>query len=441
MTTALLQRLPLAHAFAPTAAPHRPAVRSALRILVVTNLYPPHSIGGYEQRCRQIVEELEARGHTVRVLTSTHGLDAAADDGRIARRLRIHGFFGHPWRPIPRLFGLERQNHAALCAELAAFAPDVVHVWNLGGLSKATCLTLQQWGGPVVYDVSDHWIARSLRADVWQRWWNGDTGGPVAAHLRTLAGALGLHHLIRRLAPFAGWARFRFENIYFCSQALRDTTAEAGWPVGHGAVIPCPVDTERFRPRPRRQDCTRLLFVGRLHPDKDPLTAIRALARLHAAGETGFQLEICGHGDAEYLRTLRAEVVAANLVDAVTFTSATAVEMPAVYARNDVLLFTSAWPEPFALTPLEAMATGQPVIGTTTGGSAELFRDGENALTFPAAGPEALADRVQALAGSWALRERLAETGRREVAEKYALPAITGAIEQELRDAIRRHER
>ncbi len=41
-----------------------------LRILVVTNLYPPHYHGGYELRCAQVAEAMQSAGHTVRVLTS-----------------------------------------------------------------------------------------------------------------------------------------------------------------------------------------------------------------------------------------------------------------------------------------------------------------------------------------------------------------------------------
>jgi len=41
-----------------------------MKILVVTNLYPPQHIGGYELGCRDVVEKLCARGHNVRVLTS-----------------------------------------------------------------------------------------------------------------------------------------------------------------------------------------------------------------------------------------------------------------------------------------------------------------------------------------------------------------------------------
>ena len=42
----------------------------------------------------------------------------------------------------------------------------------MGGLSKSMLLTLQQLGTPTVFYLSDHWIARSLAADIWLRWWN-----------------------------------------------------------------------------------------------------------------------------------------------------------------------------------------------------------------------------------------------------------------------------
>ena len=70
---------------------------------------------------------------------------------------------------------------------MAEFQPEVIHVWNLGGLNKSLMLTLQSSGRPVVYDVSDHWISRSLRADVWLQWWNGDTGGGRPYHPRVPA--------------------------------------------------------------------------------------------------------------------------------------------------------------------------------------------------------------------------------------------------------------
>jgi glycogen(starch) synthase len=42
-----------------------------MKILVVTNLYPPQHIGGYELGCSDVVEKLRVRGHKVQVLTSS----------------------------------------------------------------------------------------------------------------------------------------------------------------------------------------------------------------------------------------------------------------------------------------------------------------------------------------------------------------------------------
>ena len=41
-----------------------------MKILVLSNLYPPDTVGGYELGCRQVVDALLARGHDVRVVTT-----------------------------------------------------------------------------------------------------------------------------------------------------------------------------------------------------------------------------------------------------------------------------------------------------------------------------------------------------------------------------------
>lgn len=70
-----------------------------MKILALTNLYPPHYLGGYELICYMVVNELRARGHHVQVLTSNHlapGKPSAEAEKNIERTLRIHGFYGHP---------------------------------------------------------------------------------------------------------------------------------------------------------------------------------------------------------------------------------------------------------------------------------------------------------------------------------------------------------
>jgi glycogen synthase len=406
-----------------------------MRILVITNLYPLHHIGGYELRCQTIVRELAKRGHDVHVLTSDHHVvmprgktERLVEIEPVERSLRVHGFYGHPWLPIQQLHKLEIHNNDMVRAMVARVQPDVVHVWNLGGISKSILHTLEMLKLPVAYDISDHWIARSLQADVWLDWWNRCPGDGLQKLARGACKWLGLSSRWSKRAPMGAVSTIRFRRIYFCSDAMRRITAAKGYQVGHGEVIHCPVDVERFNSEPVQasRPLRKLLYVGRLAEDKGTLTALRALAliqrRFHGT------LHVYGHGDPDY--TARLTNYARDHDLPVTFHSARPDEMPAVYEAHDALLFTSEWEEPFALTPLEAMASGIPVIGTMTGGSAELLQDGINALTYQAGSAQRLAEAIMKLASDGALRQRIATTGQRQVRKLCSLPTIVDQVEE-----------
>lgn len=408
-----------------------------MKILVVSNLYPPHYVGGYELRCQHITEGLRQRGHDVQVLTSNHGLVAGATppaEDRVERTLRVHGFFGHPWLGIGALRELEFHNNNVLRTAVERFQPDVIHVWNLGGISKSLIFTLARLGRPTAYDISDHWIARSLQADVWLDWWNRPNPSGSARVLRTAWSLLGRRAAWDRVAPTNGVRQVRFPRIYFCSGALRELTRSKGYDVGHGSVIYCPVDRKRFHGEPVAADrgLKRLLWVGRLAEDKGILTALKAMRSVQ--GKFAGKLCVYGKGDADYVAMLHRFVAEHALP--VEFSSASAADMPQVYRSHDALVFTSEWEEPFALTPLEAMASGIPVIGTLTGGSIELLRHRENALTYKAGDAEELASRILELDSEPALRERMARTAHAEMA-RYDQPVITDQIESFLVETVK----
>ncbi|WP_395745870.1 glycosyltransferase family 4 protein [Prosthecobacter sp.] len=405
-----------------------------MKILVLTNLYPPCYVGGYELRCAAVTEALRKRGHDVHVLTSNHGSKGAApaEEPHVERSLRIHGYYGHPWLGLRALKRLELHNNETLSRALAVLKPDVVHVWCMGGLSKSLCLTLQRSGVPAVYDVSDHWILRSLTGDVWLDWWNRSKGSIGSRMQRALWTLYGVRKRCDAIAPTNPVSDIRFQRLYFTSARLRELTAQQGYDVMHGGVIHCPVDTQRFQGPPVNRPPKNWLWVGRLAEDKGILTALRALLLIKSsfAGE----LHVFGKGDDAYVTMLK-NFAAGNLLP-VTWHSAMPDEMPSVYRAHDVLLFTSEWEEPFALTPLEAMACGLPVIGTMTGGSRELFRHGENAVTYDAGAATQLAERILLLQSEHHLRASIAQTGHAEVHQRFAMAPIVDQIEQYLRESL-----
>lgn len=405
-----------------------------MRILVLTNLYPPHYVGGYELRCAAITEALRSRGHEVQALTSNHGIDQTTktNEPHIERSLRIHGYYGHPWLGLRKLRDLELHNNRTLRETIDAFKPDIVHVWCMGGLSKSLCLTLQQLQVPTVYDVSDHWVLRSLEADVWLSWWNR-SGGSLASRLqRLLWKLLGTRKRLENIAPTNPVRDIRFRRLYFTSARLRELTARKGYDVMHGAVIHCPVDTDHFTGTPVKHEPKSWLWVGRLAEDKGILTALRALALIK--NRFRGELRVYGKGDTAYVAELRQFAESHALP--VSWHSATPDQMPEVYRTHDALVFTSEWEEPFALTPLEAMACGLPVIGTMTGGSRELFRHEQNALTYDAGNAEQLAERILQLQNDATLRTGIAEEGHHEVRERFAMKPIVDQVENYLQETL-----
>jgi glycogen synthase len=331
-------------------------------------------------------------------------------------------------------------NNDVLRREIQRVQPDIIHVWNLGGISKSIIATLQLTGRTVVYDISDHWIARSLKADVWLDWWHRQSSSRAAQLLRTWWAVTGQQLSMARRAPIVPIQALQFKHIYFCSAALRRITAEKGYAVDHASVIHCPVDTQRFTgtAAPAERPMRRLLYVGRLTEDKGIMTALRAMRALppsrHGLPSSEFTLTVCGHGEQAYVQQLQHYVQQHKLP--VTFTQASPEQMPSIYASHDALLFTSEWEEPFALTPLEAMATGLPVIGTTTGGSAELLCHGKNSLTYRAADPAQLAQRILQLAADPSLRHSISLQGQQDVRTHCSEQLIVSQIEDYLYQAL-----
>ena len=78
------------------------------------------------------------------------------------------------------------------------------------------------------------------------------------------------------------------------------------------------------------------------------------------------------------------------------------------------------------------MACGLPVIGARAGGATELFRHGENSLTYAPGEVAELAARMLELQREPALRHKIAETAQAEVMSKYNEAVVADRIENYL---------
>jgi glycogen(starch) synthase len=109
-----------------------------MRLLFVSNLYPPYDIGGYEKHCREVTEGLCRRGHHVQVLTSRHGVAAPVQEGHIRHALFLESNLQR-YEPIhffTRRRGQERCNASEPRAVIASVVPDAILFWGMWNLPR-----------------------------------------------------------------------------------------------------------------------------------------------------------------------------------------------------------------------------------------------------------------------------------------------------------------
>lgn len=150
-----------------------------------------------------------------------------------------------------------------------------------------------------------------------------------------------------------------------------------------------------------------LLMVGTLEPRKNHVVALRALARLKAAG-LPHRLVIAG-GRGWLFEPIRRLVDELGLADDVSFGGyAPAADLPALYTGAACVLLPSLY-EGFGFPVLEAMACAAPVVCSNVSSLPEVA--GDAALLIDPRNPAALADAVALVLTQPALAARLRELG------------------------------
>lgn len=413
-----------------------------MRILSLSNFYPPASRGGYEQWCQEVTEELRRRGHETAVLTSTHGREALSepDPAWVHRDLHLEMEFASLRNSVEFFTGRkdkEKANLACLGRVMQEFAPDVVLVWGMWNLSRALPAMAEQLApGRVVYYLGDYWPTLPRQTETY---WQVPARSWVTAAPKALLKPLARHVLLNEPQASPEYA-----HVLYSSGFLRDELKRKGFCAKNEEVICGAIDTALYQDNHRKSEgrgrpVRSLLYAGRLAAEKGVHTAIEALSLLiHDKGQTHVTLTIAGNGEPDYEQRLRELAKREQVETAITFMRALPkTAMPALYGEADVLLFTSIWPEPFGRVVVEAMASGVAVVGTAVGGAGEILSDNENALVFAPGDANGLAARVDQLIEAPELHNRLAECGRRTAAEKFDMRRMAAEIEAALYKIVR----
>jgi glycosyltransferase involved in cell wall biosynthesis len=252
------------------------------------------------------------------------------------------------------------------------------------------------------------------------------------AHAWVMLGVRGT--LYRRLDL---WLMRRFDHLIAVSHATRNEMVAAGVPPHLISVIHNAIDTEEWAPRSIRptlreelgipQDSLVLGYVGRIMPEKDLDTWLRAAAVVgRQYPETRFVL--VGEGrDTSTLGQLQRLATDLGIAERVYFPGYRARLLP-VYAAFDLFVLTSRR-EGLPNSVLEAMAMGVPVVTTDVAGTKELVLHEQTGYILPQGDVTGLAQAIATLAGNAQLRQAMGLAGRQRVEHEFSFPGRLQRIE------------
>jgi phosphatidylinositol alpha-mannosyltransferase len=192
-------------------------------------------------------------------------------------------------------------------------------------------------------------------------------------------------------------------------------------------VIPNGLDVARFANAAPAEDLPpgrRILWVGRLDPQKGFPVAVRAFERL--AGELpDLWFVVAGEGRdrstlGELALEVRERVVVLGSVDRG--------RLPRYHAAADVLVSPAVAQESFGIVLVEAMAAGLPVVATGIPGYREVVDDGVEGLLVPPRDSVALAAALRRVLEDHELSKALGEAGRAR-ARRYSWDVVGPEIE------------
>jgi glycosyltransferase involved in cell wall biosynthesis len=393
-----------------------------VRVCLVSNLYPPHVIGGAELIVADIARGLHNSGHDVAVVTTARR-DAArseTQDGVRVHRLPPANLYwaGDARGRLPALKPLWHTidlwnpwMYAALRSILSRGRFEVVHTHNLGGLSPAVWSAAAAAGVPIVHTTHDYSLTcvRSLRMT---------PAGQICRAPCTSCAVRGswLRSLSRRVAGVVAPSQFVLDRHLELGFFPRAATTVSRW--GLRELPP-------RRPTPPSPP-VRFLFIGLLRAHKGARVMLEAFRRV--TGDA-VRLDIAGTGElAEECRTAAAADPRIQQHGWV----AGDVKRRLLETAHVLLAPSISW-EVSGLAILEAFGHGIPAIGARIGGIPELIEDGQTGYLVEPGDAGALADRMQMLASNPSLLARLALACR---ARAESLP-LTATV----RDIVELYER
>jgi glycosyltransferase involved in cell wall biosynthesis len=367
-----------------------------MRILTITNYYPPHFIGGYEIACKETMDFLKEQGHNILVISSNYQKSHKREE-QIQRNMRITNY--NTSSKIHKKLD-EHHNYTVLKEAIQSFKPDLVYYWSLRGIGLKALKASDEENIPKVFEIGDFWMQGYMQ--------KGSK----------------LKESIRKTLPFLTKKKIDFSPAICVSKWIEEEMrtrykTKQTYVIPNATHIPLAIKKNNQK--------IKFIFVGRMEEEKGIEIAIESLNQFTKKyPEQDFTFNVYGGGDAQYVQKCKG--LAEPLGSKISFKGQVK-NRKEMYKNASILLMPTQMREPFGLVIIEAMAYRCAVIATNAYGPAEIVDHRENGLLFNIHKPNDLLKKIEELYFNHLLLDSLQENAYQYVLKNYSIQKVKHKVE------------
>lgn len=340
-----------------------------MRVCIVSNLFPPHVIGGYELGCFHLATAAQDLGHDVRVLTSM-------PTGRLSKRsnadhLDVREVFtpiyeyetalsgvAHPVDPAC-FGGICPANSIALMNAIKEHKPDALWIFNPLGLGPVGILeTAAQSGIATTVHLMDHLdetvAQHQIGFDVLSRWKRAKLRlGAISCSRKTL-----IHNEI--------YGAFK-RSVVIPNGVRMSKGCQPPKATSEKNCTSIHVGTNR--------NVLNVIYFGQVEEHKGILQLLNAYGRVRKrTTDIDLRLHIAGSGSNEFEKKLQNTLQDLRIEDSVELHGfLEKKQLENLLDDMHIAAFPLSSQEPFAYVVLEAIQAGLPIVLTRGAGCAEFL--------------------------------------------------------------------
>ena len=401
-----------------------------MRVLVITNLYPPHQRGGYELRCKQVVDQLINRGHEVEVLTSVcddRNCQLHPDEKKVYRKLHnIHEVETRYKKAITIISDLREMNN-----RIKKFKPDIVYLWHMTSFTKSIIPFLAGIRARLVWDEGGRGLSYFWNNHgAWHNFLVNSEDSIVKRLIREII-KIGFILVSGGLLK-AEWQWPENMVGYFNSEMGLRYAQNAGVPTEGFGVIHSGIDLDLFPLKKFKDEIHQmnLLIPGRIESVKGQRDGVELLYHL-IKREIPAYLTIVGHvHSGEYYGDIMRYIEENQLGSNITIRPMVNYDvMSDLYRQADICFFPSKQDMGFSRIPLEAMASGCLMITYGNEGSNEVIINNETGFIVSEGDYEGIVSIIQEVIDSPVKYRKICRDARKMVEQNFSMEIYVNEIE------------